>query len=111
MHGKAIQTKAKQQVAELYPGMEDEFVASGGWLSRFLRRHRLVSRRVTSTGQAQPANAAVLARQFLESAVAIQERLHSDLSSVGNMDETPFWFDMPSNQTFDLEGVKTVVTY
>ena len=46
MYGKAIQTEAKKIIAELYPDMEDEFLASGGWLSRFLRRYCLVSRRV-----------------------------------------------------------------
>ena len=27
---------------------------------------------------------------------------------IGNMDETPFWFDLPSTATIDMEGVKTV---
>lgn len=34
-----------------------DFAASNGWLNNFLRRHRLVRRRLTSSGRDLPANA------------------------------------------------------
>lgn len=32
----------------------------------------------------------------------------TDPINIGNMDETPTYFDMPSKMTFDLRGVKVV---
>ena len=29
---------------------------------------------------------------------------------LANMDESPMWFDMPSNRTVDFKGVKTVLS-
>ena len=27
---------------------------------------------------------------------------------VGNMDETPLWFDLPSTDTYDFQGIRSV---
>ena len=64
VHGKAIQSKAKEIVRSYY-GEDAEFAASRGWLSRFLRRRKLVSRRVTTVGQEIPGNAADVAERFM----------------------------------------------
>ena len=37
-------------------------------------------------------------------------RIHNKypLKYIGNMDETPMWFDLPSNTTINQKGAKTV---
>ena len=30
-----------------------------------------------------------------------------EMKVVGNVDETPLWFDLPSSQSFDFRGVKS----
>ena len=69
VHGKAIQAKAREIADDFYGGYV-KFEASGGWLSRFLRRSGLVSRRVTTEGQGMPANAADVVKKFLRDAGA-----------------------------------------
>ena len=100
VHVKAIRTEANKIFRDLYGEDQRPFSASTGWLSRFLRRHKLVSRRVTSVGQLMPSNVPTSAKTFIKDV--------SNAISTGNMDERPFWFDMPSNETYDFEGVKTV---
>ena len=31
-----------------------------------------------------------------------------EMNYVGNMDETPLWFDMPSSRSYDFQGVKSI---
>lgn len=110
VHAKAICMEAKRILRELYAQDCPPFKASTGWLSRFLKRHKLVSRRVTTVGQAMPADAPKRASDFV---AAVKSDINSKKyakNCIGNMDESPFWFDMPSNQTYDLEGVKTVTS-
>lgn len=108
VHGRAVQSKAKQIANDLYGENGIEFKASGGWLSRFYRRKKLVSRRVTSVGQELPTNADALAEKFIaDTSSLISTKKLPDIS-IANMDESPYWFDMPTNDTIDVEGVQTV---
>ena len=34
----------------------------------------------------------------------------TEASVIGNMDETPMWFDCPGDATVDFKGVKTVLS-
>lgn len=83
-----------------------DFKASNGWLERFLNRHNIVSRSVTSIGQKVPDNAKELCEKFFE----FFDRTAKDInpSYIGNMDETPLWFDLPRQTTYDFKGVKSV---
>ena len=105
VHGKSIQKKAKDIIADFYGG-DVIFNASNGWLNRFLRRHGLVSRRVTTQGQGIPGNAAEQSKKFMADMKTASSAL--PLNAVGNMDETPFWFDLPSAETYDFKGLKTI---
>ena len=58
--------------------------ASGGWLSRFLRRSGLAYRRATTHGQGMPANAANVTKKFLRDAKTAMNNL--DPNAVANMD-------------------------
>ena len=102
IHGKAIRKKAIEMVGEVYDD-DVPFKASSGWLSRFLQRNGLVSCRVTTQGQGMPANAAEAAKSFMKEA-----NTQLPLHAVGNMDESPFWFDLPSAETYDFKGLKTI---
>ena len=65
VHGKAICKKAKDILSDHYGNDIPEFKASSGWMSRILKRSGLVSRRVTSTGQELPKDAARCGNFFL----------------------------------------------
>ena len=105
--GSAIQRHAKKVYEEFYPE-EDNFRASKGWLDRFTDRHGLTVRSVTSQGKKVPGNAKALAESFLQYVKEIRGDRTFELKSIGNMDETPLWFDLPSSKTFDFRGVKSV---
>ena len=87
---------------ELYPDVQLEFRASRGWLRRTSRRNNLAYRRVTRVGQKVPKNAVEIAEQFLEDMKNIGE-----FANLGNMDETPSYFDIPISSTIDKKGVQT----
>ena len=88
--------------SRLYPN-EATFLASDGWLRRFLKRNKIIFRRATSVGQKIPDNAPELAEAFLDSMLALPES-----QQIYNMDESPCYFDVPRAETFDFRGVKTV---
>lgn len=86
----------------------ENFKASVGWCHRFMVRFGFSLRRRTSICQKLPP-------QFEEKLVAYQchiIKLRNEYSfafnQIGNADETPVYFDMPSNWTVDEKGRKEV---
>ena len=57
--------KVRQNTWDIYGEDLNGFKASGGWLSRFLRRKQLVRRRVTTVDQKIPAHAKTVANSFV----------------------------------------------
>ena len=57
-------------------------------------------------GQKIPDNAQDLAKEYLRVVEPMIERA----GLIANMDETPLWFDCPSDKTIDFKGVKTVLS-
>ena len=109
LDGASVKKHALKLYEDTYleePG--DTFLASNGWLHRFMKRHRLFTRTVTTEVQKIPADTADKAREFIKSCRTVIDEEHLPLSSIANMDETPMWFDMPSKRTIDFRGVKTV---
>ena len=106
-----MQSKALELYETLHGGSpEGQFKASKEWLSRFLKRNDLCTRVITSDGQKIPTDASDLAKKFIdECQVSLAEREYP-MFAIGNMDETPMWFDMPSNRSIDFRGVKTVLS-
>ena len=88
---------------ELYPNVNETFLASSRWLRLFLRRNNIVFRRATSVGQKIPENAPEKCRDFLNDMMSlpVYEQFY-------NMDETPCYFDMPRSGTYDFRGIETV---
>ena len=85
---------------KLYSG-EDNFGASNGWLDRFTSLHGLTLRSMISVGQEVPSNTKDLAENFLKYVKETRDVKGFELKSIGNMDETPLWFDLPSSRTFE----------
>ena len=61
-----------------------------------MRRNILVNRVVTGVGQKGPANVHLICEKFLED----MKSLHKNYEII-NMDETPLYFDLLSNNTID----------
>lgn len=85
-----------------------EFKFSRKWLDGFLKRHDLSERRRTTVAQQLPPD--LLEKQNVFLSYVLYRRIQHDypLKYIGNMDETPLWFDLPSNTTIDHKGTKTV---
>ena len=105
VHGNPIRNFAKER-ARFYGLTSEQFKASRGWLCRFLRRHKLTRRAITSVGQSIPANAPLLAKNFIRDCKNAAQVNSTQYAA--NMDETPFWFDLPASYSFDFSGVKSV---
>lgn len=55
-----------------------------------------------------PSDAKCLAENFLQYTKEMSDTRKFDLKSIGNMDETPMWFDLPCSKSYDFRGVKSV---
>ena len=84
------------------------FKFSSKWLEGFLARYDLCNRRRTTVSQQLPPD--LFEKQNVFLSYILYRRIQHDypLKYIGNMDETPMWFDLPSNTTIDHKGTKTV---
>ena len=90
----ALQEKAKNLIQPGGP----EFKVSRGWIEKFLNRHKLCLRSRTSVSQKLPSQLESILTKFYADAAKFMRIEKYLLSLVGNMDETPTFFDMvPSN--------------
>ena len=86
----------------------NEFVASRGWVSNFMRRFDFTLRRKTTTGQRLPPELTAKVTKFVQFCTK-QRNLHNLApGSIGNMDETAIWADMPGDNSVASKGAKTV---
>lgn len=84
------------------------FKASEGWACKFIHRHNLALRARTSVAQKLPGDQEDKVASFHEE-VKIKRQKHgfpNDL--IGNMDETPMYFDMITSRIIAKKGVKEV---
>ena len=86
----------------------NEFTASAGWCTRFMRRHNFVLRK-TKIAQKLPKELTEKVNNFLTFIIKHRKANEYKLSSIGNMDETPLNFDMPSNSTVNKMGEKSIL--
>ena len=98
--------KAKAMAAEL---QITGFLASNCWCRKFLRRKNLVFRQKTKIAQKLPEDLDQKITNFQSFAIKSRRKENYELVHIGNMDETPVWFDMPSARTVNAKGVKTVL--
>ena len=101
----AIRMKAKSDFKASHP----EFKASAGWCTRFMNRHNLSLRTRTKISQKLPRDLDDKITSF--HSYIIDQRTNYDfpLSNIANMDETPMFFDLPSNRTVHPRGDHTIL--
>ena len=84
------------------------FCASDDWCTNFLKRHDFVIRQKTKISQKLPVDWEEKIVSFHSYVIKKRKQKNFDLSAIGNMDETPVWFDMPAVRTVESRGAKTV---
>lgn len=98
----SIQRYAKQLIRPHNP----TFIASYGWLQKFMGRAGLCIRTKTSVSQKLPDSYFEVVTSFRDFMARNRQRV--DPEFILNMDETPVYFDNVPNTTVDEIGVKTV---
>ena len=105
----AIRLKAlKLAKSGKYP-MSSTFKASLGWCTKFQKRNGLSLRYKTKIAQKLPAELDEKILNFQKFIINNRKLVDYPLCRMGNMDETPMYFDMPSNTTLHRKGDKTVL--
>src|SRR5271154_625085 len=84
------------------------FAFSNKWLDGLMSRNNLSNHHHTTVTQHLPNNLIEKQQEFL--VFVMYRRIQHDypLAFIGNMDETPMTFDLPSNTTVDEIGTRTV---
>lgn len=104
---KAISLSKDQEFLRNNPGIAG-FKFSSKWLDGFLGRYDLSQRRKTTVAQQLPSDLIEFQQSFLSYMLYMRMQHNYPLKYIGNMDETPMWFDLPSNTTINKKGEKTV---
>ena len=84
----------------------EEFKASRGWLTRFMKRNGLSLRRKTSVAQQDPERLVAKLVAYIVQVRRMQKNYNP--SDIIAMDETPVWCDMISETTIDKTGKKSI---
>lgn len=83
--------------------------ASVGWLNWFMKRNGLVLRQKTKISQKLPHDFENKIISFHSFVINQRKKGGYDLSNIGNIDETPVWFDMPTSKTVTNRGERSVL--
>src|SRR5436190_20706086 len=78
------------------------------WVDGFMSRHKLVNRRKTTVAQRLPEDYVEQQSEFLSYVLYCRNEHNYPLTLMGNMDETPMTFNLPSNTTIEQSGTKTI---
>lgn len=97
------------EVATTLKIVRADFRASRGWCVRMMRRSGLSLRRRTSLAQKLPSDFAEKLTEFQRYVINLRKKHSHLLGQIGNADQTPVFFDMPSNTTVADKGAKSVV--
>lgn len=97
----------RQKALEVIGPECPEFKASSGWAYKFMHRHSLVLRARTSMAQELPATLEERIQAFHRQIKRLAEI--NKFEVVGNMDETPLYFDVVPGRVLDKKGKKSVV--
>lgn len=84
------------------------FQASNNWCTRFLACNNLALRQKTKIAQRLPIDLEEKIVDFHPFVLNSRKKGNYELVNIGNMDEMPVWFDMPSARTVATRGEKTV---
>lgn len=86
-----------------------EFKASTGWCVRMMRRAGFSLRRRTSLAQRLPSDFSEKLIKFQQYVIRLRKQYSYLLGQMGNADQTPVYFDMPSSVTVNKKGAKSVI--
>ena len=100
-----IRLKAKSVAQKL--GLE-QFRASKCWCYRFMDRFGFSIRRRTTIAQKLPQDYEEKLIKFQRYVLAKRKEHDFDLKYIGNADQTPLTFDIVTNSTVSVKGVKSV---
>ena len=100
-----LKEKAKKLISQHNPS----FKASSGWMTKFLSRNKFTLRNRTSVCQKLPAQLEKALTQFYADAAKFMRIGKYPPSLVGNMDETPAFFDMVPSKCISRKGSKECV--
>ena len=81
------------------------FKASIGWVQKFMKRHCLALWLKTKISQQLPDDLEELILSFHRFVIQQRKAHQFELRQIGNMDETPMCFGMPSNRTIDQKDM------
>lgn len=96
---------SREKEFNIQPG---KFHASAGWCTRFMDRNDLSLRQRTHIAQKLPKDIEVKVDSFHQFIIKERKMYDYELGHIGNMDETPMTFDIPSNSTVNRRGEKTI---
>lgn len=102
-----IRSKAVELAREAGLSRE-QFKGSVYWVRRFMRRKGFALRRRTSICQKLPEAYEDKLIDFQRYVIRLRQQHGYMLGQIGNADETPVWFDMPSSTTVCERGSKEV---
>ncbi|XP_030066606.1 pogo transposable element with KRAB domain [Microcaecilia unicolor] len=102
---KMIIYEAKRLATE--KGVED-FTGSPSWCHRFMKRCGLAMRTKSRIAQKMPIEYESMIVSFHKFVLDARKKNGFEISQIGNMDEVPLTFDVPSNKTVDVKGAKTI---
>jgi transposase-like protein len=104
---KARSLAHKQEYRSLYPDIH-KCQFSHKWVDGFMSRHSLVNRRRTTVAQRLPEEYNEQQQNFLSYLLYLRTEHDYPLNLIGNMDETPMAFNLPSQTTIEERGKRTV---
>ena len=102
--GGMIKFQALSEVGSINPS----FSASCGWLKKFLKRKRLVMRRITTSGRDLPKDCAEIVNSFLKECEHDYMQHDFDRDGLVNSDETSIYLDPPTTRTYSEIGSRRV---
>ena len=100
-----VKEKARQLIQPQVPS----FKASDGWAYKFFHRNHFTLRAKTSLSQRLPAGLEGKMKLYLQKLQKERKNGRFPLALIGNMDETPVYFDLVPGKTIDQVGVKSCV--
>lgn len=95
-----IRNKIIEEVRIKYPS--DHFKASKGFVVRFLKRHNLVKRKITSSGRGVPKDSIESVKEYLGEAYKYAQQFES--GQIINFDQTSLYMDTVGNYTIRPKG-------
>ena len=84
-----------------------DFAGTTSWCERFMRRNGLCIHTKTTIVQKLPCEYGRNIIELHKCVINMRKKLCFEIGQLGNMDEVPLMFDVPSNKT--VEGAKTIM--